>query len=152
MNNTLLGLHSSSAFGILINYVYLKIENYGKVSHLIMCLSSLWTACRVGENSKTHKCRQDWLVRINHNENTEGRETFYVFLWIPYFVHVVVVNWYINWQQDTAAIGKQIKDGVRLMGRGAEQIKWPIHLEVTFNIYDFSWFSTLSYLTSCCSI
>ncbi|KAF8411639.1 hypothetical protein HHK36_004197 [Tetracentron sinense] len=33
--------------------------------------------------------------------------------------------------KDTAAIGKQIKDGVRLMGRGAEQIKWPIHLEVS---------------------
>ncbi|KAM3709874.1 hypothetical protein ACJW30_02G208800 [Castanea mollissima] len=33
--------------------------------------------------------------------------------------------------KDTMAIGKQIKDGVRLMGRGAEQIKWPIHLEVS---------------------
>lgn len=33
--------------------------------------------------------------------------------------------------KDTAAIGKQIQDGVRLMGRGAEQIKWPIHLEVS---------------------
>ncbi|KAJ0976555.1 hypothetical protein J5N97_012029 [Dioscorea zingiberensis] len=33
--------------------------------------------------------------------------------------------------KDTGAIGKQIKDGVRLMGRGAEHIKWPIHLEVT---------------------
>ncbi|PIA48525.1 hypothetical protein AQUCO_01400840v1 [Aquilegia coerulea] len=33
--------------------------------------------------------------------------------------------------KDTGAIGKQIKDGVRLMGRGAEQIKWPIHLEVS---------------------
>lgn len=33
--------------------------------------------------------------------------------------------------KDTRAIGKQIKDGVRLMGRGAEQIKWPIHLEVS---------------------
>nr|CAD1838669.1 unnamed protein product [Ananas comosus var. bracteatus] len=31
--------------------------------------------------------------------------------------------------KDTGAIGKQIKDGVRLMGRGAEDIKWPIHLE-----------------------
>ncbi|KAK4568945.1 hypothetical protein RGQ29_004383 [Quercus rubra] len=30
--------------------------------------------------------------------------------------------------KDTGAIGKQIKDGVGLMGRGAEQIKWPIHL------------------------
>ncbi|TQD75890.1 hypothetical protein C1H46_038571 [Malus baccata] len=28
------------------------------------------------------------------------------------------------------AIGKQIEDGVRLMGRGAEQIQWPIHLEI----------------------
>ncbi|KAJ6798094.1 Uncharacterized protein M6B38_213260 [Iris pallida] len=33
--------------------------------------------------------------------------------------------------KETGAIGKQIKDGVRLMGRGAELIKWPIHLEVT---------------------
>ncbi|KAL4650061.1 hypothetical protein ACB092_01G059800 [Castanea dentata] len=33
--------------------------------------------------------------------------------------------------KDTGAIGKQIKDGVRLMGRGAEQIKWPIHLEIS---------------------
>ncbi|WCJ31630.1 50S ribosomal protein L15 [Euphorbia peplus] len=33
--------------------------------------------------------------------------------------------------KDTGAIGKQIKDGVRLMGRGCEQIKWPIHLEVS---------------------
>ncbi|KAJ6949187.1 50S ribosomal protein L15-like [Populus alba x Populus x berolinensis] len=31
--------------------------------------------------------------------------------------------------KDTGAIGKQIKDGVRLMGRGAEKIQWPIHLE-----------------------
>ncbi|XP_022157403.1 uncharacterized protein LOC111024111 isoform X1 [Momordica charantia] len=34
-------------------------------------------------------------------------------------------------KQDTGAIGKQIQDGVRLMGRGAEHIKWPIHLEVS---------------------
>ncbi|XP_068643795.1 uncharacterized protein [Aristolochia californica] len=33
--------------------------------------------------------------------------------------------------KDTGAIGKQIKDGVRLMGRGAELIQWPIHLEVS---------------------
>ncbi|OEL35542.1 hypothetical protein BAE44_0003439 [Dichanthelium oligosanthes] len=33
--------------------------------------------------------------------------------------------------QETGAIGKQIKDGIRLMGRGAEEIKWPIHLEVS---------------------
>ncbi|XP_050207421.2 uncharacterized protein LOC126656840 [Mercurialis annua] len=33
--------------------------------------------------------------------------------------------------KDTGAIGKQIENGVRLMGRGAEQIKWPIHLEVS---------------------
>lgn len=33
--------------------------------------------------------------------------------------------------KDAGAIGKQIEDGVRLMGRGAEQIKWPIHLEVS---------------------
>ncbi|KAK9134476.1 hypothetical protein Syun_013806 [Stephania yunnanensis] len=33
--------------------------------------------------------------------------------------------------KDTGAIGKQIEDGVRLMGRGAEEIKWPIHLEVS---------------------
>ncbi|KAK7244423.1 hypothetical protein RIF29_39244 [Crotalaria pallida] len=31
--------------------------------------------------------------------------------------------------KDTWAIGKQIQDGVRLMGRGAEHIQWPIHLE-----------------------
>ncbi|KAF8661835.1 hypothetical protein HU200_056792 [Digitaria exilis] len=34
-------------------------------------------------------------------------------------------------RQETGAIGKQIKDGIRLMGRGAEEIKWPIHLEVS---------------------
>ncbi|KAJ6779195.1 50S RIBOSOMAL PROTEIN L15 [Salix koriyanagi] len=33
--------------------------------------------------------------------------------------------------KETRAIGKQIKDGVRLMGRGAEKIQWPIHLEVS---------------------
>ncbi|KAL6270142.1 hypothetical protein ACE6H2_027053 [Prunus campanulata] len=33
--------------------------------------------------------------------------------------------------KETGAIGKQIKDGVRLMGRGAEQILWPIHFEVS---------------------
>ncbi|XP_062234131.1 large ribosomal subunit protein uL15m-like [Phragmites australis] len=33
--------------------------------------------------------------------------------------------------KDTNVIGKQIKDGIRLMGRGAEEIKWPIHLEVS---------------------
>ncbi|KAI4303925.1 hypothetical protein MLD38_039503 [Melastoma candidum] len=33
--------------------------------------------------------------------------------------------------KDAGAIGKQIKDGVRLMGRGSEQIQWPIHLEVS---------------------
>lgn len=33
--------------------------------------------------------------------------------------------------KDTGAVGKQIEDGVRLMGRGAEEIQWPIHLEVS---------------------
>uniref|UniRef100_A0A3Q7F5J8 SET domain-containing protein n=1 Tax=Solanum lycopersicum TaxID=4081 RepID=A0A3Q7F5J8_SOLLC len=33
--------------------------------------------------------------------------------------------------QDSGAIGKQIEDGARLMGRGAELIQWPIHLEVS---------------------
>ncbi|KDP41125.1 hypothetical protein JCGZ_03616 [Jatropha curcas] len=33
--------------------------------------------------------------------------------------------------KDAGAIGKQIEDGVRLMGRGAHEIKWPIHLEVS---------------------
>lgn len=33
--------------------------------------------------------------------------------------------------KDTRAIGKHIRDGVRLMGRGSEHIKWPIHLEVS---------------------
>ena len=33
--------------------------------------------------------------------------------------------------QDVGAIGKQIEDGVRLMGRGADEIKWPLHFEVT---------------------
>lgn len=33
--------------------------------------------------------------------------------------------------KETGAVGKQIKDGVRLMGRGAELIKWPIHIEVS---------------------
>ncbi|CAI0555025.1 unnamed protein product [Linum tenue] len=33
--------------------------------------------------------------------------------------------------KDTGAIGKQIEDGVRLMGRGCEHIVWPIHIEVS---------------------
>lgn len=33
--------------------------------------------------------------------------------------------------KEAGAIGKQIEDGVRLMGRGCEQIQWPIHLEVS---------------------
>ncbi|KAL7102160.1 hypothetical protein ACP275_08G101700 [Erythranthe tilingii] len=33
--------------------------------------------------------------------------------------------------KESGAIGKQIEDGVRLMGRGSEHIKWPIHLEVS---------------------
>ncbi|KAK2973482.1 hypothetical protein RJ640_009980 [Escallonia rubra] len=33
--------------------------------------------------------------------------------------------------KEVGAIGKQIRDGVRLMGRGSEDIKWPIHLEVS---------------------
>ncbi|KAK7271362.1 hypothetical protein RJT34_27188 [Clitoria ternatea] len=33
--------------------------------------------------------------------------------------------------KDAGALGKQMKDGVRLMGRGSEQIKWPIHVEVS---------------------
>ncbi|KAH9620470.1 hypothetical protein KSS87_016580 [Heliosperma pusillum] len=33
--------------------------------------------------------------------------------------------------KDAGAVGKQIGDGVRLMGRGCEQIVWPIHLEVS---------------------
>ncbi|KAK2376735.1 50S ribosomal protein L15 [Trifolium repens] len=33
--------------------------------------------------------------------------------------------------KDAGVLGKQIKDGVRLMGRGSEKILWPIHLEVT---------------------
>ncbi|XP_022879653.1 uncharacterized protein LOC111397134 isoform X1 [Olea europaea var. sylvestris] len=33
--------------------------------------------------------------------------------------------------KDAGAIGKQIRDGVRLMGRGSEHIQWPIHLEVS---------------------
>ncbi|KAK0607090.1 hypothetical protein LWI29_009088 [Acer saccharum] len=32
---------------------------------------------------------------------------------------------------DVGAVGKQIKDGVRLMGRGSEKIEWPLHLEVS---------------------
>uniref|UniRef100_A0A1J3DJQ7 50S ribosomal protein L15 n=1 Tax=Noccaea caerulescens TaxID=107243 RepID=A0A1J3DJQ7_NOCCA len=33
--------------------------------------------------------------------------------------------------KDVGAIGKQIQDGVRLMGRGADEIKWPLHFEVS---------------------
>lgn len=33
--------------------------------------------------------------------------------------------------KDAGATGKQVGDGVRLMARGSEQIKWPIHLEVS---------------------
>lgn len=34
-------------------------------------------------------------------------------------------------EQDVGAVGKPIGDGVRLMGRGAELIEWPIHLEAS---------------------
>ncbi|EPS68867.1 hypothetical protein M569_05902, partial [Genlisea aurea] len=30
-----------------------------------------------------------------------------------------------------ATIGKKIEDGVRLMGRGAEDVRWPLHFEVS---------------------
>ncbi|CAN8251615.1 unnamed protein product [Cochlearia groenlandica] len=33
--------------------------------------------------------------------------------------------------KDVGAIGKQIEDGVRLMGRGADEIKWPLHFEIS---------------------
>ncbi|CAL9133242.1 unnamed protein product [Musa acuminata var. zebrina] len=33
--------------------------------------------------------------------------------------------------KDTGAIGKHIKDGIRLMAHGSEHINWPIHLEVS---------------------
>lgn len=33
--------------------------------------------------------------------------------------------------KDTCAIGKQIKDGVRLLAGGADLIQWPIHIEVS---------------------
>ncbi|XP_047341867.1 50S ribosomal protein L15-like [Impatiens glandulifera] len=33
--------------------------------------------------------------------------------------------------KEAGAVGKQIRDGVKLMGRGAEFIQWPIHLEVS---------------------
>lgn len=33
--------------------------------------------------------------------------------------------------KDAGAIGKQIGDGVRLMGRGAEHVQWPLHFEVS---------------------
>ncbi|XP_044489484.1 50S ribosomal protein L15-like [Mangifera indica] len=41
--------------------------------------------------------------------------------------------------KDAGAIGKQIKDGVRLTGRGAEKIKWPIHPEVSRVTVTTSW-------------
>ncbi|MED6196905.1 hypothetical protein PIB30_051702 [Stylosanthes scabra] len=47
--------------------------------------------------------------------------------------------------KDTGAIGKQIKDGVRLMGRGAEQIKWPIHLEVDSDLKVLKFFEDLNH-------
>lgn len=33
--------------------------------------------------------------------------------------------------KDASAIGKQIKDGIKLTARGCEKIQWPIHLEVS---------------------
>lgn len=33
--------------------------------------------------------------------------------------------------KEAGAIGKQIEDGVRLMGRGAKDIQWPLHFEVS---------------------
>lgn len=54
-------------------------------------------------------------------------------------------------QKDSGAIGKQIEDGVRLMGRGAEHIKWPIHLEVVFDVTSVHLFSLVSVsLTQTC--
>jgi hypothetical protein len=51
-----------------------------------------------------------------------------MFLSLLYNISLFVVLY-----QDTCAIGKQIKDGIRLMGRGAEEIKWPIHLEASIS-------------------
>ena len=45
--------------------------------------------------------------------------------------------------KDTGAIGKQIGDGVRLMGRGCDKIEWPIHLEVLI-------FQTTFVMLKCC--
>ncbi|KAL1541254.1 50S ribosomal protein L15-like [Salvia divinorum] len=40
--------------------------------------------------------------------------------------------------KDCGATGKQIEDGVRLMGRGAEHIKWLIHLELIHFYFSLS--------------
>jgi hypothetical protein len=34
--------------------------------------------------------------------------------------------------QDAGAVGKKMKDGVKLLGRGAENFSLPLHIEVRF--------------------
>jgi hypothetical protein len=78
-------------------------------------------------------------------------------------LHAVCFCYFLAWWhniciplcQETGAIGKQIKDGIRLMGRGAEEIKWPIHLEVNIvfvpnQFCDLPWyFIPLEWMRSC---
>ncbi|KAH9329712.1 hypothetical protein KI387_001820 [Taxus chinensis] len=33
--------------------------------------------------------------------------------------------------KDAGVLGKKVEDGVRLLGRGAEEIRWPVHIEVS---------------------
>lgn len=101
------------------------------------------------KNRKADKCWKDRFFRIDHDENSQGMHiSFLCIFWFfsPSFL-ASTFFWYLthfSWQKDSGAIGKQIEDGVRLMGRGAEHIKWPIHLEVLF--------VTLWYLSSLLSV
>lgn len=118
-------------------------------------------ACRTWKDCKTYKCREDWLFWTYYNENPQGTQFYLQLITILTSGLLIRINHdfflrkqYLDflWSQDTGAIGKQIEDGVRLMARGSEDIKWPIHLEVGYLInclhskktiiLNMQWFST----------
>lgn len=52
--------------------------------------------------------------------------------------------------QDAGALGKKMKDGVKLLGRGAEKFSLPLQIEVIF--FDSPSFSTTSFGSSMCEV
>lgn len=93
----------------------------------VSSLAASW----VRKNCKADKCWENRFFRIDHNENSQGMYISFLFVVSSFFVQLPLMHALLfSRQKDSGAIGKQIEDGVRLMGRGAEEIKWPIHLEV----------------------